>query len=127
MQPRYRSAVRIHGWLGGADLVVYSGGKLLRGPQSSGLLLGRKDLIEAAWANSAPHRSFGRPMKLGKEEIVGLVAALEAWFLRDEAADRQRWRGGCAEIAEAINSVPGAVIEMIPPDEGEDAPLLQLT
>ena len=115
-------------WLArGADLVVYSGGKLLRGPQSSGLLLGRKDLIEAAWANSAPHRSFGRPMKLGKEEIVGLVAALEAWFLRDEAADRQRWRGSCAEIAKAINSVPGAVIEMIPPDEGEDAPLLQLT
>lgn len=115
-------------WLArGADLVVYSGGKLLRGPQTSGLLLGRKHLIDAAWANSPPHRAFGRPMKVGKEEIVGLVAALEAWFIRDEAAERNLWQSSFEAIAAAIASVPGATLQQIAPDEGEDAPLLQLT
>ena len=57
----------------GADLVAFSGGKNLRGPQCSGLLLGRKDLVEAAYANSSPHIAFGRIAKVGKEEIVGLL------------------------------------------------------
>ena len=61
----------------GADLVAFSGGKNLRGPQCSGLLLGRKDLIEAAYANSAPHNRFARIAKVGKEEIVGILTAVE--------------------------------------------------
>ena len=71
----------------GADLVAYSGGKALRGPQSAGVLLGKKDLIRAAWMNSSPHHAFGRPMKIGKEDIMGMLAAVEMWFKRDHAAE----------------------------------------
>ena len=63
----------------GADLVAYSGGKIIRGPQGAGLLVGRRDLVRAAWANSAPHHAFGRALKVTKEEIVGMLRAVEAW------------------------------------------------
>ena len=62
----------------GADLVAYSGGKIIRGPQGAGLLLGRRDLVRAAWANSAPHHAFGRALKVTKEEIVGMLRAVES-------------------------------------------------
>ena len=76
----------------GADLVVYSGGKFLRGPQTSGLLLGNKRLVQAAWRNGSPHQALGRPMKVSKEDIIGVLAALEYWFgERDDAAERQKW------------------------------------
>ncbi|MGH2646871.1 MAG: aminotransferase class V-fold PLP-dependent enzyme, partial [Ginsengibacter sp.] len=61
----------------GADLIAYSGGKYLKGPQCSGLLLGRKDLVKAAWVTSAPHHGFGRGYKVGREEIVGMLKAVE--------------------------------------------------
>ena len=64
----------------GADLVVYSGGKFLRGPQTSGLLLGSKPLVEAAWRNASPHQALGRPMKVSKEDIIGVLTAVEYWF-----------------------------------------------
>ena len=60
----------------GANMVAYSGGKCLRGPQSAGLLLGQRDLLQAAWINSAPHHAFGRSLKVGKEEIMGMLAAV---------------------------------------------------
>ena len=60
----------------GATAVAYSGGKCIRGPQAAGLLLGDKNLLEAAWANSAPHHAFGRSLKVGKEEIMGMLAAV---------------------------------------------------
>ena len=63
----------------GATLVGYSGGKCLRGPQSAGLLLGRKDLVQAAWIHSAPHHGFARSMKVGKEEAIGMLMAVEMW------------------------------------------------
>ena len=75
----------------GVDLVGYSGGKCLRGPQCAGLLLGRKDLVQAAWLNSAPHHAFGRSMKVGKEEIMGMLAAVEAWVKRDHDAEWKQW------------------------------------
>ena len=87
----------------GADLVIYSGGKFLRGPQTSGLLLGNKGLCQAAWRNGSPHQALGRPMKVSKEDIVGVVAALEYWFgERDEAAERRKWDADLATIAERL-------------------------
>ncbi len=87
----------------GADLVVYSGGKFLRGPQTSGLLLGRADLVQAAWRNASPHQALGRPMKVSKEDVVGLVAAVEFWMeSRDLAAERARWQGDLDIIAATL-------------------------
>lgn len=106
----------------GADLVVYSGGKVLRGPQTSGLLLGRTELIEAAWANSPPHRAFGRPMKIGKEDIIGILAALEIWFSRESSELMNIWLDDTKTINQLVNTLPGITCETIPPDEGDKTP-----
>jgi L-seryl-tRNA(Ser) seleniumtransferase len=75
----------------GADAVAFSGGKGLRGPQASGLLLGRTAFIEAARANGSPHARLARPMKVGKEEIAGLVRAVELYLATDHEAQRREW------------------------------------
>ena len=76
----------------GADMVAYSGGKIMRGPQGAGLLIGRRDLVTAAWANSAPHHSFGRALKVSKETIVGMLRTVEIWRRdRDIKQDFARW------------------------------------
>src|SRR5882672_5402803 len=93
----------------GADLVVYSGGKFLRGPQTSGLLLGSKQLVQAAWSNASPHQALGRPMKVSKEDIIGVLTAVEHWFEdRDHTAERQQWSDDLAVIAErsGVDRVP---------------------
>ncbi len=110
----------------GADLVVYSGGKFLRGPQTSGLLLGRKDLVQAAWRNASPHQALGRPMKVSKEDIVGLVTALEVWFRhRDVSLERRRWDIDLATIAAKLGSVCRATV--MPPEGVEQVPRLRIT
>src|SRR5271166_6383385 len=87
----------------GADMVIYSGGKFLRGPQTSGLLLGNKNLVQAAWRNASPHQAFGRPMKVSKEDVIGLLTALEYWMEeRDVGTERTRWRDDCAEMAKPL-------------------------
>ncbi|HEY0710532.1 MAG TPA: hypothetical protein VGG33_27250 [Polyangia bacterium] len=91
----------------GATLVGYSGGKCLRGPQCAGLLLGRKDLVRAAWVHSAPHHGFGRAMKVGKEEAVGMLAAVEAWKRRDHEAEWARWVSWLEQIAKKVTTVKG--------------------
>lgn len=96
----------------GATLVAYSGGKRLRGPQCTGLLLGQKDLVRAAWLNSAPHHSFGRPMKVGKEEMMGMLAAVEAWVKRDADAERRQWQSCCEYIAAQVSKAPGVKAEI---------------
>jgi L-seryl-tRNA(Ser) seleniumtransferase len=98
----------------GADLVIYSGGKFLRGPQTSGLLLGKKSLVQAAWRNASPHQAFARGMKVTKEDVIGLLAALEVWFeRRDPAAELRRWNADLATIAGRIDlaGVTTTVIE----------------
>jgi uncharacterized pyridoxal phosphate-dependent enzyme len=97
----------------GATLVGYSGGKVLRGPQCCGLLMGRKDLVRAAWIHSAPHHSFGRPMKVGKEEIMGMLAAVEMWFKRDHQAEWKRWESWLDSIAKGVTRVAGVDTEVI--------------
>ncbi|SFK16544.1 aminotransferase class V-fold PLP-dependent enzyme [Bradyrhizobium sp. Gha] len=115
-------------WLArGADLVVYSGGKFLRGPPSTGLLLGRRELVEAAWLNGAPHQSFGRPMKIGKEEVVGALAAVEHWFgSHDHAADERRWRADLAVVAAELEEESGILTEVAEPVDLARVPRLRV-
>ena len=95
----------------GADLVVISGGKGLRGPQSSGILAGRKDLIEAATLNHSPNKSVGRGMKVGKEEIMGLVAAVRRYTALDHDAVAEGWNKKAQYIADRLNEVPSMKAE----------------
>jgi L-seryl-tRNA(Ser) seleniumtransferase len=112
----------------GADLVIYSGGKFLRGPQTSGLLLGSKRLVEAAWRNASPHQALGRPMKVSKEDVIGVLTALEYWFgERDEAAERQKWSDDLTTIADRLARVPGVQSEVIEPEGVDLVPRLRLS
>ena len=86
----------------GATLVGYSGGKFIRGPQSAGLLLGRKDLVKAAWVHSAPHHGYARAMKVGREEMIGMLVAVESWVKRDHKAEWAKWVARCDYIAESV-------------------------
>ena len=91
----------------GYDLVTFSGGKGLRGPQSAGLLLGRKDLIQGARMNASPHEdTIGRGFKVNKEEILGMMVAVEAYLGRDHEADWREWEGRVQRIAEAVKDLP---------------------
>src|SRR5262245_3431904 len=111
----------------GVDLVSYSGGKILRGPQTSGILLGRADLIRAAYQVSSPHITFGRSIKVSKEEIVGLVIATEALFSsRNRAAEDREWLGWFQEIKERIEQVPGVTARIVMPDNRSYYPTLQV-
>jgi L-seryl-tRNA(Ser) seleniumtransferase len=91
----------------GATLVTYSGGKCIRGPQSAGLLLGRKDLVRAAWVHSAPHHGFARSMKVGKEEAIGMLMAVEMWVKRDHRAEWSRWLAWLNSIATHVSRIEG--------------------
>ena len=91
----------------GATLVAYSGGKYIRGPQSAGLLLGRKDLVQAAWVHSAQHHGYARAMKVGREEIVGMLVAVESWVARDHAAEWKEWVARCDYIADRVSKIAG--------------------
>src|SRR5262245_28718296 len=95
----------------GSTMVAYSGGKQLRGPQCSGLLLGRKDLVSAAWVHSAPHHGFARNMKVGKEEIIGALAAVEIWVKRDHKAIWQSMLDQLNHITKRVSPIPGITTE----------------
>src|SRR5262249_14833025 len=101
----------------GYDLVCISGGKAICGPQSAGLLLGRRDLIEAAKLNCSPYSaSIHRAMKVNKEEILGMLVALEAFMKRDHDAEWKEWEHRVGVIVAAVKTIPGVTAELwVPP------------
>ena len=100
----------------GATAVAYSGGKCMKGPQAAGLLLGDKNLLQAAWANSAPHHAFGRSLKVGKEEIMGMLAAVEAWKTRDHDAEYRDWHTQLDYIAGQVTKINGVTAHVEEPN-----------
>jgi hypothetical protein len=99
----------------GASAVAYSGGKCIRGPQAAGLLLGEKRFLQAAWTNSAPHHAFGRSLKAGKEEIMGMLAAVEMWVKRDHKAEWAQWESWLDHIATSVHRVDGVTTKINQP------------
>lgn len=110
----------------GVDAVAYSGGKCLRGPQASGLVLGRKELLQTAFANGAPHHSLGRPMKAGKEEIMGLLAAVEQWVERDHEAEWREWERRLKVISDAATQFPSVTTPIRQPGRSNVAPHMSI-
>jgi uncharacterized pyridoxal phosphate-dependent enzyme len=112
----------------GIDLYCFSGGKGLAGPQCSGLLLGRKDLIEAALMNSNPREgAVCRPMKVGKEEVIGCLTALETWLNIDEKKLYADWNGRVDRIRKLVETVPGVKTSIYIPDDGNRYPTLRVS
>jgi len=112
----------------GADLYCFSGGKGLCGPQCSGLLLGRKDLIEAAMRNTSPWEgSVCRAMKVGKEEVMGCLAAVEAWTRLDLNSLQRQWNERVVRIQKLVGTVPGVKTDIRIPEGGNRYPTLVVT
>jgi uncharacterized pyridoxal phosphate-dependent enzyme len=110
------------------DLYTFSGGKGLQGPQCSGVLLGRKDLIEAALRNSNPWEgAVCRPMKVGKEEVIGCLTAVETWLKIDSKKLYSEWNGRVDRIAKLVETVPGVKTETYVPDDGNRYPTLKVS
>ena len=91
----------------GATVVAYSGGKAICGPQCAGLLLGRKDILLSAWQASSPHHGPGRDNKVGREETLGMLAAVEAWVKRDHEAEWKKWLAYLDTIAKRVSQIEG--------------------
>ncbi|HUL32969.1 MAG TPA: hypothetical protein VL128_03740 [Candidatus Eisenbacteria bacterium] len=112
----------------GIDLYCFSGGKGLRGPQCSGLLLGRKDLIEAALMNSNPREgAVCRPMKVGKEEVIGCLISLETWLKTDEKKLYEEWNTRIDRIRKLVETVPGVKTSTYVPEDGNRYPTLKVS
>jgi L-seryl-tRNA(Ser) seleniumtransferase len=110
----------------GADLVAFSGGKNLRGPQCSGILLGRKELVKKAYANSSPHNYLARIAKVGKEEIVGLLAAVELALSKDWDAQFREYHAMLGRVASRLKDVPTVFTELTPNDDFSHSPRLSI-
>jgi seryl-tRNA(Sec) selenium transferase len=111
----------------GADAVAYSGGKCLRGPQAAGLILGRKGLLQAAYLHTSPHGSQGRSMKVGKEEAMALLAAVEAFLLgRDHDAEWKMWEGYLDTVRASVADLPSVTTEDEMPGIANVTPFLNI-
>lgn len=112
----------------GADVAVFSGGKGLCGPQSSGLVLGRQAIIDRCYPNSPPNASIGRPMKVGKEELCGILAAVEHHLSLDQAQLARRYEDQVNHVMQAVANVPGvSTIRAWPSEAGQPIPRALLT
>ena len=112
----------------GLDMYTFSGGKGLRGPQCSGLLLGRKELIEAAMLNTSPWEgAICRAMKVGKEEIIGLLTAVETWLKTDLNVLNHEWNARVERIAKLVKTVPGVETDISIPTDGNRYPTLHIS
>jgi uncharacterized pyridoxal phosphate-dependent enzyme len=111
----------------GADVVVYSGGKAICGPQCAGLILGRKDILMSAWQASSPHHGPGRDNKVGREEMMGMLAAVEAWTKRDHAAEWKTWLSWLDYIAAKVSKIDGITTSVFEPTElSNKSPVLNI-
>jgi L-seryl-tRNA(Ser) seleniumtransferase len=110
----------------GADLVIYSGGKGIRGPQDSGLLAGRKDLIQAAVLNGNPHRGIGRGMKVSKEAMVGLAVAIDQFMARDHDRDFAEHRKQAEIVLAGLSERHDVRCELIADPEEHPAPIVSV-
>jgi L-seryl-tRNA(Ser) seleniumtransferase len=111
----------------GFDLVTFSGGKGIRGPQNAGLLLGRKDLIESAHANNVPtDRAIGRGMKVAKEQIVGMVAAVDWLLAQNEDAMRKEWQARADRIAHYLSGIPTLSHDVLIPPVANNVPHVRI-
>jgi L-seryl-tRNA(Ser) seleniumtransferase len=112
----------------GYDLVTFSGGKAIRGPQCAGLLIGRKDMVANALLNNSPHEdTLGRSQKVGKEEILGMVKALELFLAEDHEALAKEWQAGLEGISREIMKVPGVSTSFFVPDIANHVPHMSIT
>jgi seryl-tRNA(Sec) selenium transferase len=112
----------------GATAVAYSGGKAICGPQCAGILLGPKDLLMSAWQAGAPHHGPGRDNKVGKEEIMGMLAAVEAWTKRNHEAEWDLWLTRLNTIATKLKTIPGISTEIrMPTGLSNRAPSLRVS
>jgi len=112
----------------GYDLITFSGGKAIRGPQCAGMLLGRKVLVAYALLNNSPHEdTIGRSQKVGKEEIIGMVKALELFLAEDHDALAKEWQARLQGISQQITKVPGVRTSFFVPDIANHVPHMQIT
>jgi uncharacterized pyridoxal phosphate-dependent enzyme len=112
----------------GYDLVTFSGGKAMRGPQCAGLLIARKDLVAYALLNNSPHEdTLGRSQKVGKEEIVGMVKALELYLKEDQDALAREWQDRLERISRELTKIPGVSTSFFVPDIANHVPHMQIT
>jgi D-glucosaminate-6-phosphate ammonia-lyase len=111
----------------GFDLVIFSGGKGIRGPQSAGLLLGRKDLIQAARRNTSPNGdTISRGMKVNKEEMLGMLVALELFINRDHDAQWKEWERRVKTVADSVKGIPTVTTEQWVPEIANHVPHLRI-
>jgi len=112
----------------GYDLITFSGGKAMRGPQCAGLLIARKDLVAYALLNNSPHEdTLGRSQKVGKEEIVGMVKALELYLKEDQDALAREWQDRLERISREVTKIPGVSTSFFVPDIANHVPHMQIT
>ena len=112
----------------GYDLITISGGKAMRGPQCAGLLIGRKDLVAYALLNNSPHEdTLGRSQKVGKEEILGMVKALELYLREDHDALSREWQGRLDRISIELTKIPGVSTSFFTPDIANHVPHMQIS